>query len=120
MKCKNPKAIEAIFCLNHVNQRMIANQFWIEGRTIGQLTVFRKRKHVIGELSATNKVIFEVTEVFEGGYTARALCHGIFTRGDDWNDQKEMVRDAVLSHNEEEDVPSVIRLHLVRDEFIAV
>ncbi|MXW53922.1 MAG: 2-oxoisovalerate dehydrogenase [Gammaproteobacteria bacterium] len=72
------------------------------------------------EPPTTNEVIFEVTEALEGGYNARALGHSIFTQGDNWNDLKEMVRDAVLCHFEEKDVPSVIRLHLVRDESIAV
>ena len=56
----------------------------------------------------------------EGGYDARALGHSIFTQGEDWDDLKVMVRDAVLCHFDEEDVPRVIRLHLVREEAIAV
>lgn len=72
------------------------------------------------EPPTTNEVIFEVTEALEGGYNARALGHSIFTQGDNWNDLKEMVRDAVLCHFEEKDVPSVIRLHLVGDESVFV
>ena len=66
-----------------------------------------------------NEIIFEVTEAPEGGYNARALGHGVFTQGEDWNDLKEMVRDAVRCHFSGEDVPGVIRLHYVRDEAIA-
>lgn len=66
------------------------------------------------------EIIFEVTEAPEGGYDARALGHAIFTQGDDWDDLKEMARDAVLCHFEDDDAPRVIRLHLVRDEAIAV
>ena len=69
---------------------------------------------------ATREVIFEVTEALEGGYDARALGHSIFTQGDDWEDLKEMVRDAVTCHFGDEEAPRVIRLHLVRDEAIAV
>ena len=68
----------------------------------------------------TSEIIFEVTEALEGGYDARALGHSIFTQGDDWNDLKAMVRDAVLCHFDREDKPKVIRLHLVTDEAIAV
>lgn len=75
---------------------------------------------MIKELSTTNQVIFEVNEAVEGVYNARALGHSIFTQGDDWNDLKEMARDAVLCHFEEEDVPSVIRFHLVQYELISV
>jgi len=66
------------------------------------------------------EIIFEVTESDEGGYEARALGHSIFTQGDDWNDLKAMVRDAVLCHFEEDSAPRVIRLHLIREEAIAV
>ena len=67
-----------------------------------------------------NEIIFEVTEAPEGGYDARALGHGVFTQGEDWNDLKEMARDAVRCHFADDDVPGVIRLHFVRDEAIAV
>lgn len=46
----------------------------------------------------TNEIVFEVTESAEGGYAARSLGHSIFTHGKDWNDLKEMARDAVLCH----------------------
>lgn len=66
------------------------------------------------------EIIFEITEACEGGYDARALGYSIFTQGEDWNDLKEMVRDAVLCYFDEDDMPRVIRLHLVREEAIAV
>lgn len=66
------------------------------------------------------EIIFEVTEAPEGGFDARALGHSIFTQGEDWDDLKAMARDAVRCHFEEEDAPRVIRLHLVREEAIAV
>lgn len=67
-----------------------------------------------------NEIIFEVSEAPEGGYDARALGHGVFTQGEDWDDLKEMVRDAVHCHFAGDDVPGVIRLHYVRAETIAV
>ena len=66
------------------------------------------------------EIIFEVTEAVEGGYDARALGHSIFTQGEDWDDLKAMVRDAVLCHFDGENMPRVIRLHLIREEAIAV
>ena len=66
------------------------------------------------------EIIFEVTEAPEGGYDARALGHAVFTQGDNWDDLKAMVRDAVRCHFAEDDVPGVIRLHFVRDEAMAV
>ncbi len=73
-----------------------------------------------GVLMTPSEVVFEVTEAVEGGYDARTLGYGIFTQGEDWDDLKSMVRDAVLCHFGEEDAPKVARLHLVRDEVIAV
>ena len=66
------------------------------------------------------EIIFEVTESDEGGYEARALGHSIFTQGEDWNDLKEMARDAVLRHFDKGNAPRVLRLHLIREEAIAV
>ena len=66
------------------------------------------------------EIIFEVTEAVEGGYDARALGYDIFTQGDDWDYLKAMARDAVRCYCEEASVPRVIRLHLVREEAIAV
>ncbi len=66
------------------------------------------------------EIIFEVTEAPEGGYDARALGDSIFTQGEDWDDLKTMSRDAVLCHFDEDDVPRVIRLHLLREETVAV
>ena len=66
------------------------------------------------------EIIFEVTEAVEGGYNARALGYSIYTQGESWNDLKEMATDAVLCHFDEDGAPRVIRLHLVRDEAIAV
>ena len=66
------------------------------------------------------EIIFEVTEAAEVGYDAWALGQSISTQGKDWNHLKAMARDAMLCHFEEDKVPRVIRLHLVRKEAIAV
>lgn len=67
------------------------------------------------------EIIFEVQEDIEGGYTASALGVGIHTQGDDLDDLKLMVRDAVDCYFETgTGRPSMIRLHFVRDEVLAV
>lgn len=66
------------------------------------------------------EIIFEVAEAPEGGYDARALGHNVFSQGEDWDDLKEMARDAVLCHFDEREPPQVIRLHFVREEAITV
>ena len=66
------------------------------------------------------EIIFEVREAVEGGYDAKALGYSIYTQGESWNDLKKMARDAVLCHFDEGRAPRVIRLHLIREEAIAV
>jgi hypothetical protein len=65
-----------------------------------------------------SEIIFSVVESPEGGYEARALGFSIFTQGENMADLKAMVQDAVRCHFEDGDRPSVIRLHLVKDEVI--
>jgi predicted RNase H-like HicB family nuclease len=67
-----------------------------------------------------SEIIFEVREAEEGGFWARALGYSIFTQGEDWDDLRRMVKDAVACHFEQEaERPKVIRLHYVRDEVLA-
>ena len=66
------------------------------------------------------EIIFLVEEALEGGYQARALGHSIFTEADTFEELKRMVQDAVQCHFESEEMPRLIRLHVVKDEVIAV
>jgi hypothetical protein len=70
--------------------------------------------------SAVSEIIFAVEESPEGGYEARALGHSLFTQADTWAELRKMIRDAVRCHFDEAHRPRVIRLHLTRDEVIAV
>jgi len=65
-----------------------------------------------------NEIIFLVEEAAEGGYTARALGESIFTEGDDVDEIRRNVREAVECHFDEGQKPQIIRLHFVRDEVI--
>lgn len=67
-----------------------------------------------------NEIIFLVEKAPEGGYTARALGHNIFVEADSLAELKKMVRDAVHCHCEAEDMPELIRLHVVRDEVVGL
>ena len=67
------------------------------------------------------EIIFEVLEEPTGGYTASALGLGIHTQGDTVEDLKIQLRDAVECYfDESAERPSVVRLHFVRDELMAV
>jgi hypothetical protein len=74
----------------------------------------------IQERDMEKEIIFLVEEAPEGGYTARALGHDIFTEADSFAELKKMVQDAMQCHFEAEDMPRLIRLHMVKDEVIAV
>ncbi len=67
-----------------------------------------------------NEVIFLVENADEGGFTARAPGESIFTEGDDLEDLRANIRDAVSCHFETEEKPKIIRLHFVREEVFAV
>lgn len=62
------------------------------------------------------EIIFIVEDAHEGGFTAKALDHDIFTEADTIEQLKEMIADAVKCHFEKKDLPQMIRLHYVRDE----
>jgi predicted RNase H-like HicB family nuclease len=66
------------------------------------------------------EILFLVEESPEGGYEARAPGFSIYTQGDTLNEVKQMAIDAVRCHFEEDEVPSIIRLHTVKEEVIAV
>jgi hypothetical protein len=63
-----------------------------------------------------NEIIFLVEDSPEGGYEARALGQSIFTYADTLDELRLMVKDAVNCHFDQDERPSIIRLHFVREE----
>jgi len=55
------------------------------------------------------EIIFVVEEDPEGGYTAQAPGHSIYTQADTWEELKTMVQDAVQCHFEGIDRNSLIQ-----------
>ncbi|NQX00468.1 2-oxoisovalerate dehydrogenase [bacterium] len=67
------------------------------------------------------EIIFEVREDPAGGFTASALGFGIHTQGENVDDLKAQLRDAVDCYfDESAERPSMVRLHFVREELMAV
>jgi hypothetical protein len=66
-----------------------------------------------------SEIIFSMQDSPGGGYEARALGHAIFTQAGTMEELKTMVRDAVRCHFDANTAPSVIRLHIVKDEVIS-
>ena len=66
-----------------------------------------------------NEIIFMIEEAPEGGFTARALGHSIYTEAETWEELKEAAQEAVRVHFEEGKQPKIIRLHIVKEEVFA-
>ncbi|HEX2787741.1 MAG TPA: 2-oxoisovalerate dehydrogenase [Ignavibacteria bacterium] len=67
-----------------------------------------------------NEIIFLIEDDPEQGYTAKALGHSIFTEGDNLDELKKNIKDAINCHFEKQDAPKIIRLHYVKEEFLAI
>ena len=57
------------------------------------------------------ELIFEVTEEADGGFCAECLTLDIFTQGDDWDDLRANVKDAVKAYFFDAPIPERVRLH---------
>lgn len=62
------------------------------------------------------ELVFEVTQEADGGYVAEALGESVITEADSWEELRANVREAVTAFYFDREVPSSLRLHLVRDE----
>jgi predicted RNase H-like HicB family nuclease len=67
-----------------------------------------------------NEIIFEVTQESDGGYCAECLTEPIFTQGDTWLELRANVKEAVAGYYFDRAMPQGVRLHLVRDEVLAM
>jgi hypothetical protein len=68
----------------------------------------------------SKEIIFMIEESAEGGYEANALGYSIFTEGENLEELKKAIKDAVKCHFEEKEMPQIIRMHMVKDEVITV
>lgn len=66
------------------------------------------------------EVVFEITQEADGGYCAECLTENIFTQGDSWEQLRANVKDAVAAFYFDQPSPDRVRLHLVRDEMLAL
>lgn len=71
-------------------------------------------------MERVRELIFEVREEPDGGYIARALGESIYVEADDRRQLESEIRDAVECHYEADSRPSLVRLHFVRDEVLAL
>ena len=68
------------------------------------------------------EIIFEVREdEVDGGYSASALGYGIHTQAETLDELRSNVKEAVECYFDETmKRPSLVRLHFVRDEVLAL
>ncbi|OZB56242.1 MAG: 2-oxoisovalerate dehydrogenase [Thiomonas sp. 13-66-29] len=67
-----------------------------------------------------SEIHFIVEQAPEGGYVARAVGVDILTEADGLESLHAQVRDAVHCHFDDDKRPSIIRLHITREEMLAV
>jgi predicted RNase H-like HicB family nuclease len=62
------------------------------------------------------ELFFIIEDDPEGGYTAAALGHSIYTAGETIDEVKRNIRDAVSCHFGETGGPRLVRLRFVHEE----
>ncbi len=67
-----------------------------------------------------SEIIFLINESPEGGYVAKCLNVPIFTEADTFEDLRLNIKEAVLCHFEDHQLPKIIRLHYVKDEVLSL
>jgi len=67
-----------------------------------------------------NEIVFEVTQDADGGYSAECLTESIFTQGNTWDELRANVKEAVEAFYFDRPKPAGVRLHLIRDEMLAL
>jgi len=67
-----------------------------------------------------SEIIFIIENSDEGGYTAKALGFSIYTEGETLEELKENIKDAVKCHIDAKELPHIVRLHMVKDEVMAI
>jgi len=66
------------------------------------------------------EIVFSINQEEDVGFVAECLSHDIFTQGDTWEELRANVQEAVNAYFFDQPRPSLVRLHLVRDEVFAV
>ena len=67
-----------------------------------------------------DELVFEVTQESDGGFVAECLGEDIFTQADSWEELRGNVKEAAAAYYFDSTPPTSVRLHLVRDELLAI
>lgn len=71
-------------------------------------------------MQSMSDLVFEVIQEGDGGFVAECLTEAIVTQADSWEELRRNVQEAVAAFYTDAEPPGAIRLHLVRDEVLAV
>ncbi|EAZ93049.1 type II toxin-antitoxin system HicB family antitoxin [Crocosphaera chwakensis] len=63
-------------------------------------------------------IVFEVSQEEDGGFVAECLTEEIFTQGDNWEELKTNVKEAVKGYYFDQLTVPNIKLHLVKNEIL--
>lgn len=63
-------------------------------------------------------IVFEVSQEDDGGFVAECLTEDIFTQGDNWEQLKANVKEAVQGYYFDQQTVPNIKLHLVKNELL--
>jgi hypothetical protein len=68
------------------------------------------------------ELVFEVVQESDGGYCAECLTDSIVTEGNTWEELRRNVQEVVRAFyfDQPEKLPGTIRMHLVKDEILAL
>jgi predicted RNase H-like HicB family nuclease len=68
------------------------------------------------------ELVFEVIQEADGGFCAECVSDTIVTEGDTWEELRRNAQEVVRAFyfDQPQKLPDTIRLHLVRDEVLAV
>jgi hypothetical protein len=68
------------------------------------------------------ELVFEVIQEADGGFCAECLSETIVTEADTWEELRRNVEEVVRAYyfDQPEKLPTTIRMHLVRDEVLAL
>ncbi|MDC0832086.1 2-phospho-L-lactate guanylyltransferase [Geitlerinema sp. CS-897] len=65
-------------------------------------------------------IVFEVFQEDDGGFVAECLTENIFTQGDNWEELRANVNEAVKGYYFDKSRFPKVKLHLVKEEILVI
>lgn len=66
------------------------------------------------------EIVFLIEESLDGGFEAKAVGYPIFTAGENEDEVRKNILEAVRCHFDETEMPSFINIRFLREEQIAL